>query len=222
AEMVLTPLRPDRPGEGQQSLGNFGAEDGTLEVYRVPTGTYKLVARKSGFLEGLYGATNPDSTGAPIYVREGQPLTGLQVVLTPQAVVSGRVATSDGSSPGMINVQLLRLGYRNGLRALVPAGNARTTRAGDFRIAKLQAGSYYLLAEGQQRGMGLAPRAEVDQPTYFPGSNRFPEAEPINVATGEVVEGIYLPMRRSASFTVRGSVRATGRDLKGINVYLGP
>jgi hypothetical protein len=221
-ELVLTPVNAGRPGELQQSLGNYSEEGGVFEFYGVPAGMYQLIAKKTGFLDSLYGATNADSSGAPISVREGQPLKGLQVVLTPQSVISGRVATSDGSSAGMITVLLLRMGYRNGHPALVPAGNARTTRSGDFRIAKLRAGSYYLIGEGQPRGYGLAPRPEADQPTYFPGSNRFSEAERIEVATGAFVEGLYLPMRRSASFTVRGTVRGAGQQVKGINVSLRP
>lgn len=222
AEVVLTPIRLDRPGEFQQSLGNFAQEDGKFEFYGVPAGSYKLAARKAGYLDGLYGATNPDSTGAPISVRSGQPLTGVQLLMTPQSVVSGRVETSDGGSAGMISVALLRVGYRNGHPSLVHAGNARTTRAGDFRIAKLRAGRYYLVAEPQQRGFDLASRPNAGTPTYYPGTNDFSDAEQIEVATGQVVEGVYLPMRQSASFTVRGSVHGAGPDAKGINVYLSP
>jgi hypothetical protein len=79
-----------------------------------------------------------------------------------------------------------------------------------------------LVAELGSRGFGPPPRTGTDQTTFFPGTNRFSDAEQIEVATGEVVEGLYLPMRRSPSFTVRGTVRGAGPELKGINVQLSP
>lgn len=217
ADIILTPIRPDRPGEFQQSLGNFTGEDGTFEFYGVPTGSYRLAARKAGFLDGLYGATNEASSGVALLVREGQALPGVRLELTPHAVVSGRVAASDGGAPGNTAVRLLRVGYEDGRPTLLYVSSTRTTRAGDFRLAGVAAGRYYLRAEVNQpapSGPGVDPEA----PTYFPGAVRFEDAEPIDVGTGQTVEGLFLPMRRSAAYSVSGVVR--GPDTAGVNVSL--
>src|SRR5262245_3772131 len=90
---ILT-LRP----AGQQGSPRSATSDsaGRFLFESVPPGTYRLSAERTGFLRQDYGGRPSSSTGAPLSISAGQPITGLIFKLTPQGVISGRVLDEEG------------------------------------------------------------------------------------------------------------------------------
>ncbi len=66
-------------------------------VFRgVPAGTYKLTARRAGYVESLYGALTPDGDGKTITLAEGGRFGDATVRLWKLGAIGGRVVDDAG------------------------------------------------------------------------------------------------------------------------------
>jgi hypothetical protein len=119
--------------------------NGNFKFETLPPGSYALVARKPGFLPYGY---DPDAI-RPVNGRAGDQITGLEIRLTPQAIISGRVLNELGKP--MRNVRVLLLQPSEYFQArFASAGNAGKTNArGEFLIEGLKPGKYIILADDQ-------------------------------------------------------------------------
>ena len=77
--------------------------------------------------------------------------TGIELKLTPQSVIAGHVFDEDGDPLQSVNVEVWRYTYPRGRRQLTQVQNGTTNDLGEFRIANLRPGRYYVSATAQAR-----------------------------------------------------------------------
>jgi protocatechuate 3,4-dioxygenase beta subunit len=89
----------------------------------------------------------PSPAGESVMVGEGQRIANYVLRLSPRSVISGKVVDDAGDPVSRVQVAIFRYVYSQGQRRLVrPGMGAQTDDLGQYRIANLAPGSYYLSA----------------------------------------------------------------------------
>jgi hypothetical protein len=154
-----------------------------------------LMARKPGFLDHPNGQP-------PI---EANPGAEIVLPLLPEALIKGRIISSETDPAAGINVQLFSRQVQDGMPKWLPAGSARANSNGEFRFAELQPGIYKLMTNelrdndpaitgpgGQQYGF---------PPVYFPGVSDYSAAGTVQVTAGQTVQA-DIPIAHQPYFEV--------------------
>lgn len=177
-----------------------------------PGGNFQLSAQRTGYVNARYGARSVNSPGAPLVLEAGASLKGITLTMTPQGVVTGRVTDATGDPIQGVMVALMRRGYQRGVRQMVPSNTATTNDQGEYRIANLSSGRYYLNASS--RNIADIAGANTSLPTFYPNAVDAQGAAPIDVAVGQELRGIDIRLRQGRAFTVRGkALDAAGAPL---------
>jgi len=116
--------------------------DGSFRVEGVVPGRYHLFVERTGFLE--VEKHHARSEGRVLTLTAGQDVTDLLVRLQAAAVVEGRVTDEDGDPLPDAQVAVLRQTFVAGRTHWQQAGAERTNDLGEYRIAGLAAGNYYV------------------------------------------------------------------------------
>jgi hypothetical protein len=131
---------------------------GRYSATNLDEGVYRLVVVNArGFSRQEYGQpaqnmrANPQTHGTlgrSFRVSRGTTMTGIDVRLNRPAVIAGRVTDSDGKPIIGITVQLQPIEYDGqGRRVLYPGDlNTRTNDRGEYRIADVHAGRFFVVA----------------------------------------------------------------------------
>ncbi len=198
-------------------------EDGSFVLGELPKGKYWIVAEKVGYLRGAYRGRTPGGFGDPVEVGDGAAKTGIDIVLSRQGVIAGRVIDEAGEPAERVIVQatpLRKSSSRNGSGYM-----GITNDLGEFRINRLPPGSYRLLASRGGGGemvvdkvTGKQPTAEA--PTYFPGTIDAASAAAIRVGPGEERTGAEIRLQRSVVVRVAGRVSGELPSGRGSRVSL--
>ena len=123
----------------------------------------------------------------------------LQVI--PAALISGRVYDENRRPQSAVRVEALKFRYDRGQRKLVPLRTAAmTSPTGEYSIAGLEPGQYYLRAVP-------TPQSALDGASfpavYYPGVTDPQFAAPIRVLPGSHVHPIDLVLTERKTFSVR-------------------
>ncbi len=218
--------------------------EGIFVLDKIEPGAYSLVVFGSGYAVQKYGAEGPlvqhcptsetvaDPTATPValqYARRcaagapgamlslaaGEELKDLRIKLTPHATISGRVLNQDGEPVRGWSVELVKVKPIGGDQTGVLGSS--TNVDGDFALAKVAPGRYYLYASKavvKNMMAGLIPElqkqglAEIDLPTYYPGEAEAERATPIEVKPGDELSGLTIHLRRGRVYAIRGRVAA--------------
>ena len=200
---------------------------GVFRLAQVPPGSYRVSAEKAGFVRSGAGSRSPGS----LALAGGEKLTGLVIELTPQAVVTGRVTDEDGDAMQSATVQLWRMGYRSGRRQLTSVQGMGTNDLGEFRIAGIAPGKYYLSASKPDRswnpsggGRAHTASAETGYVThYWPAALEAASASPLELGAGQVMSGMEMRLTRVPVSRIRGHVvgiNSQGTERSGVVVFL--
>jgi uncharacterized protein (DUF2141 family) len=158
-------------------------------------------------------------------------MKSLDFKLVPQAVITGHVLDEDGDPIPRTSVQVMTKRYYRGKQQLMPSGGAMTSDTGEFRIADLPAGRYFVSASYRRMGFGPdAPaRTGADKPeedfvtTYYPASLDQAGANPIDLQAGQEIPRIDIRLRKSRVYRVRGKVAVQpGESLNNIRLMIMP
>ena len=197
---------------------------GKFRFDQVPAGTWRLRARKPGFADGRY----PPKAG-PLRLIAGQEMTHLDIRLVPYCTVSGHVLDEDGEPlPGAI-VSALSYRYDSGHRRLMPADKDETNNKGEFNLARIPPGHYFLSANVERMGFSTsipAPPADgapetAYVSTYLPNALDLADARKVDVAAGTEVSGLNIQLRKSLVVRVKGRlVDANGDPIKSAHLVL--
>ena len=153
-------------------------------------GDVYLAAMKPGFLPEVSNTT---------LARVGKDTPAVVLKLTPCAVISGRVSTKKDEQP-LEGFEVRVFSKQNEAGRLVWAdqpNQGRTNEEGEFRIAGLKAGTYYVAVDQSQgtipgeKGVPNA-REQVFPRMFYPGVSEMSAGTPIEVAPGEEVTANFM------------------------------
>jgi uncharacterized GH25 family protein len=193
-------LLPTTYTESTDNAGKFVFED-------VAEGRYTLSAEKAGFVTQRYGARTTASSGTVLNLVSGVGLTDLNIKMTPQGVVSGKVTDLDGDPVNGARVNVMRYTYPRGRKQLQQTAAGSTNDQGEFRIANLAPGKYYLsVTSNQPAAINTQGKAatESNVTTYYPNVMEPTGAAPLDVTAGAELRGIDIRMRRAKVYSLRG------------------
>jgi len=132
-------------GVGSKSVRADG--NGHFLFQHVEPGQYKLMAERQGF----YSDESRRDYQPMFEVAAGQYLKNMPVRLMPTAAVSGEIVDEYNDDLQNVEVTLLATETRLGQMFLRPAAKSITDDRGQYRIAGLRPGRYYLVAEYQSK-----------------------------------------------------------------------
>ena len=167
--------------------------------------SYRLVAERQGYLDGRYGGLE---AGVELRLSAGESLTDLDISLTRQAVISGRVLDEDGDLWFHAVASIYRSVWKKGKRELEGFNSQDADDQGSFRIAQLPPGRYYVVAipDASWENRNHAASALRNLPTWYPSSPDAQTGTAIILNAGEERNGIDIRLRRGAFFRIRGKL----------------
>ncbi len=191
-------------------------ETGKFVIDNIAPGNYRMSAAKTGFVTAQYGARTIAAPGATVALKAGANLKDLEIALSPQGTIAGRITDQDGDPVVRAPITILRSGYEHGRKQLVSSNlRAQTDDTGRFRIGNVPPGRYFLKAEQQNQPPDLEP-GTADLPTFYPAARDAASAAPIVVAAGSRIEAINVKLRRSRAYSVKGTVLLDGAPVNSI------
>jgi Carboxypeptidase regulatory-like domain len=192
----------------------FSQSDGSFVFTNLSRGQVVVVARKPGFFndQGVSQSNPGMSSMTPV------PFAGEVVAkLTPEGIIFGQVTNENGDPMYAVAVRAQRWKVVDGRRQLQVVAEARTDDEGNFRLAELTSGGYYLAFEPVDRGIrvnGLR-RKKQDEEGYglqfYPGSSDFAAATTVQVRPGAQLR-ISHTFRPQHLFDVSGIVRGANLE----------
>ena len=189
--------------------------EGKFRIERIDPGTYTMQAEKQGFVRQSYNTRQTLGPNTPIVITAGMEMKEVNFKLTPHSIVTGRILDDEGEPLAGIMIQVLRSVRMQGKQQMAPVGGGQSLDTGEFRIANLSPGRYWLSATDRNRRMmmGDAPaRNTSDKPeeelvtTYYPSSTDQAGARPIELAAGQTLNAIDIRMKRAPVYRIRGKV----------------
>lgn len=111
-------------------------------------GTYRLRTARQGFVSREYGQIGPNGSGASVSVSPGQKLNDMNIVITPQGAITGRIVDRNGVPEVRALVQAWRPMYAGPLqgRPLSDIQSTTTDDQGNYRLFWLAPGAYFITA----------------------------------------------------------------------------
>jgi hypothetical protein len=219
--------------ENQNEGGDYTAVtggDGGFRVEGVVPGRYHLFVERTGYFEVEKHHTRSD--GRVLALAAGQEVTDLRVRLQAAAVVEGRVTDEDGDPLADAQVAVLRQTFVAGRAHWQQAGAERTNDLGEYRIAGLAAGNYYVSlspppdfksliaaasnapavdahANDAHANDSSASSATAYATTYYPGTQDLRQATAVQLHAGDDFP-VNFSLAPSPSVVVRGSIANLG------------
>lgn len=206
ATLHLVPLRYVR--NGGRELQVKSQADGSFRFESVPPGEYVVTAEAENFVPNQL-----DTSSRFLNLAAGQEVSDVNVLLTPEGGISGKVDDEDGQPLGGIRVEAVSRITTRGKTSLKQATIATADAAGNFHLGHLAPGEYYVIGhpvardqsgEAGQKG-SVQKEGELVR-TIYPRALDFDAAAPIQVAAGQAVTDISLRIRRVATYHVKGVI----------------
>jgi hypothetical protein len=153
----------------------------------------------------------------------GQELKDVHIRLQAAAVVRGRVTDEDGEPMPNAEVTVLHSTFVAGRNRWEPAGADQTDDLGEYRIANLPTGNFYVavnpppdfksliensgrrVAEPHNPNAPEKPAPTSYQTTYYPGTSDRSQASPIQLHPGDDFP-VNFSLTPGPSFSIRGTV----------------
>ena len=190
---------------GQSSM--LTGPDGKFQFAGLPPGQSTIMVRKPGFFSEE--DFEPNARGQHL-AATGPNSSPVVLKLVPEGVIYGHISEEDGEPIEGLPVELLAQHLQNGRKVWDRRPQAVTDEDGNFRIAELQPGDYFLSA-GPSRNPVILP-AQLSQPgaqgiplVYYPVGSELAAAAPISISPGKKVE-INLTLSPQPFYRVSGSI----------------
>src|SRR5579864_474732 len=217
---VLMELIAENPNEGGNYTALTGA-DGSFHMEGIAPGRYRLFAERTGYME--VDRHRRRTEGLVLTLTGGQEVNDLVIRLQPAAIVEGRVTDEDGDPMPNAGVAVLRQTFASGRSRWEQSAGESTNDLGEFRIAGLAAGTYYIsvtpppdLKRWIETASKVEPRSQSTASsnkspqtsyttTYYPGTRDRSQAAPIQLHAGDDFPANFS-LTRSPSLAIRGSI----------------
>ena len=118
--------------------------DGKFVLSRLAAGSYRLIARRSGYVQTEFSPLGAGVAGTPVDLKADQQLTGVQLALTATGTISGRIIERDGQPMPNARVQALKTSFQDGHRVFTPVTEVLSNDLGEYRLFWLTPGQYYV------------------------------------------------------------------------------
>jgi hypothetical protein len=180
---------PGRPNQitvrrSIQTVNTFSDANGNVEFRTLAPGTYTVGGQFLGFLVPRAEAARVNPT---------QALHQIKIQMVPSATISGRVK-------GAARVWAGAIEYLDGHRKLVAKAVSEPNAQGEYRLAPLEPGAYYVAAERESAGpLGLTS-------TYYPGTATTVEAMPVVLRDKQNLAALEFDLGSPKTFSVSGRV----------------
>lgn len=205
--------------EGESERSALSDSNGHFEFGGLPASQVNVTARKPGFFaqEELAGGA-PEVRSIPV----GADTPSVTVKLTPESIIYGRVEAPDGEPIEEIPIRVMSSQIVDGRKRWEPRANSTTNEDGEFRVANLPPGVYYVEAgPGASFRMRRARRLQVGEEGYttafYPGATDPTGASPIVLTPGQQQE-VHFALKPQPVFKLSGVIRGyaanTGVDLQ--------
>ncbi len=229
-------------GTGSKSQRADGS--GHFMFKNVEPGIYRLMAERQGFF-----SDERKREYQPLFeVAAGDHVRNMPVRLMPAAVVSGEVLDEYSEPVQDVEIRLLAVQMRLGQMSLRVAGKAMTDDRGEYRIAGLHPGKYYVVVEYKSKALttlnsivetvnalqkttdkqgkplkvempGVPDPAYTYSSLFFPSTSDFLQAQSLKLGPGDETAANFL-LISAPVVSIRGKVLngMTGRPVVSASV----
>lgn len=182
--------------------------DGAFEFTGIAQSRIAIQARKPGYFgeQELHPGTPPNialldlaESNAPVLLK-----------LIPQAVITGHVSDANGEALENVPVAITSTVIEDGRKQRREMGSGTTDEDGEFRLAGLRPGRYFLSA-GPSLGFAYTPYRPAMKlssgyaRTWYSGAQSRSEATPISVTAGQHAE-IEMSMQSVPAYLIKAHV----------------
>jgi len=193
---------------------------GRFRFESVPAGRYRLTGRAKGYLQASY--LDHDGFGTAIVTGAGLNTQGLQLKLSREASISGRIVDETGEPIEHATVTLYReFPQAAEAQRIRRFRNASTNSSGEYEFIDLAPGTYFLSATAtpwyavhpapEPPGIPMPYRENIDPAldvayplTFFPHALSSAEASPLVLHPGEEANGdMQLAAEHALSINLR-------------------
>ena len=171
--------------------------EGRFAFRSVTPGMYVIEASRSGYASEMAGelltAPNlpPDPLAPNVNIAQqlapGQVLSGIRLVLTPGAAISGRLTDERGEVVAGAVVQALKTTYKNGLRERTLVQSVVSNDLGDYRFFMLKPGQYSIALVPSTLSIQNVSMQAFSIPLFYPGTIDAKEAKTFDLHVGETI-----------------------------------
>ena len=194
--------------------------NGQFEVTALPPGSYYVSAARAGYLTIQRGQRRARERGLPVDVPAGQVVEGIDLVLPRAGVLAGRITDERGDPYPGVRIDALAMRYSGGRRQPSPVTGATTDDLGQFRLAGLPPGGYYVVATSTETWRTDKKEILGYAPTCYPGV-AFDAAQIITLGASEQRMDLNFSLLSSRTARIKGRVRReTGEGMAGAGVQL--
>jgi protocatechuate 3,4-dioxygenase beta subunit len=223
AKAVVTLVRRTE-GESARIESVQTDSGGAFIFASLAAGKYELSAERCGFISQSFVDTSSSSgdSGGTLALAAGQKRDGLDFQMPRGGVISGSVTDQDGEPVPKLMVQALAFPYQpGGAQTSNPPPESRifTDDLGNFRIADLNPGSYYIIV-GSDVSHNATAGNTVYRETAYPGVYSARDAKRVRVDAGSETAGIRIAVRLEKAFALRGHVHGVCQPNAGISCLI--
>ena len=194
------------PGQQSAAYVEVTSSDGRFVAEGIAPGRYNANAQRTGYapVRTSTGAVTP----VTVEIAAGETKSGIEIRLTPLAIISGMVTDADGDPVPGAQIRLMKYAFSSRLTLTNSSGGNSDDR-GMFRLPSVQPGRYYLSAlppgapANQNEIRGRSAR-EVNLPTFYPNAADVRGAVALSVDSAEV-SNLNIRMLRGGLYSIKGN-----------------
>jgi hypothetical protein len=192
-------------GSNWKSLSVTADAEGHFAFDSLTPGRYIITAFHTGYVNMGPGRAGARPRAANL-TTPGQSIDDFAVALTPGGAISGRLTNPSNKALNQVTVQVLRHEYISGHIDLGEVSSSQTSKSGEYRIASLSPGRYFL------RFLYLDPQPQKPGsddayvPAYYPGTSDQSQAVALTIRPGEELGGMDMTLTPRHTSTVKGVV----------------
>jgi hypothetical protein len=186
----------------------FTQSDGSFVFANLPRGQFAVQTRKPGFFsDAELGRNN-------LWISSEKALEGEIIVkLTPEGIIFGQLKNESDEPVEGASVRLQRWQVENGRKQLQIIAQTSTNDEGNFRLAELKPGSYFLSFALQDRVTQIVNGSRTDKEAdvgygaqFYPGTPDLAAATSLRVHSGAQLH-LSQTFRTQHLFQISGAVR---------------
>lgn len=189
----------------------FTQSDGSFTFANLPRGSFALQTKKPGFFSDFQlGRGNP-------WMSSDTAMQGDVIVkLNPEGIIFGQLKNENGDPIEGALVKLQVWHVENGQRQLRSLAQTTTSDEGNFRLAELTPGKYYLSFAPPSRDVRIVNESRRKKPDdqgygsqFYPGTPDISAATTLQIRPGSQLH-IIQTLGRQRLFEIAGVVRGAG------------